>query len=217
MTTEMHRNIAWAGAGLGILLIVLQGTMAIPARMAEGGGFWRALVYYFSYFTIWTNTGLVLVYFAVAAGRKRLRFLTGPTARTLMAGSILIVMIIYAVLLAPVWNPQGLMLLTDIGLHYVAPVLYLVWWALGPHPVRLRYGRAAVMMVYPVAYCVWVIVRGLTIGRWPYPFVDVSTLGWGPVLLNMAGLSLVFAAVFLGAIGLSRRLHARARFGGLAR
>jgi len=217
MQKEWHEKLAWAGFALGIFLIVLQGTMAVPARMAEGGGPFRALVFYFSYFTILTNTGLVLVYFAVASGRRRLRFLTGPTARTLMAGSILVVMLIYALLLAPVWDPQGLMLLTDIGLHYLTPVLYLVWWLTGPHPVPLRWDRAGTMMIYPLAYCAWVIGRGVTIGRWPYPFVDVPDLGWARVMANMAGMAIVFLVVFLALIALGRVLHGRTRYGRLHR
>jgi len=215
MQKDLHDKLAWAGFALGIFLIVLQGTITIPLRMAEGGGPFRALVFYFSYFTILTNTGLVLVYFAAASGRRRLRALAGPTARTLMAGSILVVMVIYALLLAPVWKPEGLMKWTDIGLHYVAPLLYLVWWLSGPHPVPLRWERAAVMMTYPLAYCVWILARGAVIDRWPYPFVSVPDLGWARVIANIAGMAILFLIVFLAFIALTRMLNTRARYGRL--
>lgn len=217
MGADWHRKLAWAGFVLGVVLVVLQGAMVIPQRMAEGGGPFRALVFYFSFFTILTNTGVALVYLAVASGRRRLRALAGPTARTMMAGSIFVVMVIYALLLAPITDFRGLMRVLDIGLHYVAPVLYLAWWLAGPHPVRLRWGRAAVMMAYPLGYCAWVLVRGVAIGRWPYPFVSVPDLGWARVLLNMAGLAVLFALVFLAAIAISRALHARSRYGLLLR
>jgi hypothetical protein len=217
MRNDMHTTIAWAGFALGLFLLTLQATLTIPLRMAEGGGFFRALVFYFSFFTVLSNLGVTLVYFAVASGRKRLRFLAGPTARTMMAGSILVVMVVYAVLLQSAWNPQGLMKLSDIGLHYVAPLLYLGWWISGPHPVRLRWDRARVMMLYPVIYLVWVVVRGITIGRWPYPFVSVPDLGWGLVIANMAGMAVLFLVVYLAFIGVSRVLNARSRYGMLAR
>ena len=217
MSNETHRRIAWVGMTLGLLLLILQAFITIPLRMTEGGGFFFALVFYFSFFTILTNTGLVRVYAAGLSGWRRLRFLAGPTARTMMAGAILVVMLVYALLLAPLWNPQGLERLLDVGLHYVAPALYLIWWVVGPHPVRLRYGRVLVMMIYPLGYCVWVIARGITIERWPYPFVSVPELGWGQVLMNMAGLALVFVAVYFAAVAIARRLHARARFGHLMR
>jgi hypothetical protein len=217
MRNDMHSTIAWAGFALGLFLITLQATQTIPLRMAEGGGFFRALVFFFSFFTILTNLGVTLVYFAAASGRPRLRFLAGPTARTMMAGSILVVMVIYATLLQATWNPQGLMKLTDIGLHYVAPILYLAWWVIGPHPVRLRWDRARVMMLYPLGYLVWVVLRGIAIGRWPYPFVDVASLGWGRVVMNMAGMAILFLVVFLAFIAVSRLLNARSRYGMLAR
>lgn len=215
--SELHKTWAWAGFALGLFLIVLQGTITIPLRMAEGGGPLRALVFYFSFFTIIANAGLVLVYFAVASGRARLKALAGPTARTMMAGAILVVMLVYALVLQPLWDPQGLMLWADIGLHYVAPLVYLAWWLAGPHPVRLRWGRAGVMMILPAAYGVWVIVRGLWIGRWPYPFVSLPDLGWGAMLVNMAVMLAVFLAAFLAAIAVSRAMNARARFGLLPR
>jgi len=213
MGRNWHENLAWAGIGLGLFLIVLQGTITIPLRMTEGGGPWRALVYYLSFLTIWTNIGLVLIYAAAVSGWRGLRVLSGPTARTLMAGSIFMVMAVYAVLLAPVWNPTGLARVADAGLHYLTPALYLGWWLAGPHPVRLRWGRAGVMMLYPVVYCAWIIFRGMAIDRWPYPFVDVSVLGWGQVMTNMAFLALAFLAVYLAAIALGRTLHQRRRFG----
>lgn len=217
MRKDWHDKLAWTGFALGIFLIVLQGTLTVPARMAEGGGLWRALVFYFSYFTIWTNVGLVLVYFATASGRRRIRFLAGPTARTLMAGSILVVMLIYATLLAPMWSPMGLMRLTDAGLHYVTPILYLAWWLIGPHPVPLRWDRARVMMLYPLSYIAWVIGRGLAIDRWPYPFVHVPDLGWPRAIANMAGLAIVFLLAYLAVIGITRLRHGRARYGKLKR
>jgi hypothetical protein len=217
MRKDMHTTIAWIGFALGLFLITLQATQTIPLRMAEGGGIFRALVFFFSFFTILTNLGVTLVYFAVASGSPRVRFLAGPTARAMMAGSIFVVMVIYAALLQSAWNPQGLMKLSDIGLHYVAPILFLVWWAIGPHPVRLRWGRVGVMMLYPVIYLVWVVIRGISIGRWPYPFVSVPDLGWGQVLVNMVAMAVLFVVVFLGAIALSRALNARSRYGLLPR
>jgi hypothetical protein len=64
-------------------------------------------------------------------------------------------------------------------------------------------------MLYPAGYALWVILRGLVIGRWPYPFVSVPELGWGQVALNMVWMALVFLSAFLIAIALGRLLHAR--------
>ena len=216
MTGSLHVRLAWLGAALGAVLVIAQGFYTIPARMAEGGGIWRALVFYLSFFTIWTNTLLVVIYVAYASALPGLRALAGPTARTLGAGSILLVMVIYAILLSPLNPVTGVERALDTGLHYVAPVLFLVWWALGPHPVPLRWSRAAVMMAWPVGYMVWIIARGLVIDRWPYPFVSLPDLGWGRLVVNLCGLAIVFALVFLALIALSRALHRRNRYGVMA-
>jgi hypothetical protein len=83
--------------------------------------------------------------------------------------------------------------------------------------VPLRWSRVVPMLALPVLYALWVLVRGVTIGRWPYPFVSVPDLGWSRVLLNLGGLILVFALVDVAMIAAARFLHARARFGILAR
>lgn len=214
---DWHTKLAWAGLGLGLFLVTLQASQIIPLRMAEGGGFGRALVFFFSYLTILTNLGVALVYFASASRKKALRSLAGPTARAMMAGSIFAVMAAHLAQLLPGWNPQGLARLTDLALHYLTPLVFLFWWLTGPHPVHLRWSRVGVMMIYPLAYAVWVVFRGVTIGRWPYPFVSVPDLGWGQVLVNLALMLVIFALVYLAAVALSRTLNARARYGVLSR
>lgn len=215
MRGEGMARLAWAGVALGLILLVAQGAITIPARMAEGGGPLRALVFFFSYLGVIVLAGQTLVWFAAASGRWR--SLAGPTARTMMAGAGVAVMLIHAPLLAPATGGPGLKGLVDLGVHYLAPLAFVVWWAIGPHPVRLRWGRLWVMLALPVGYAVWVMVRGMAIGRWPYPFTAVPDLGYGRVLVNLAGLTLVFALVFLAMIAASRVLNARRRFGPMRR
>ena len=46
-------------------------------------------------------------------------------------------------------------------------------------------------------------------GWYPYPFIDVTKLGYGRMLLNSAGLILAFLALELLFVGLGRLLKAR--------
>ncbi|MCC6001180.1 MAG: Pr6Pr family membrane protein [Pararhodobacter sp.] len=216
MNGSLHVRLAWLGAALGVVLVIGQAFFTIPLRMTEGGGFWRALVFYFSFFTIWTNTLAVVVYLAYASALPALRTVAGPTGRTLVAGSMLVVMVTYILLLAPLHHPQGVERLMDTGLHYAAPILFLFWWVVGPHPVPLRWNRAGVMLIWPIGYAVWVVARGLVIDRWPYPFVSLPDLGWGRLLVNFVSITLVFAVVFLALIAVSRTLHQRNRRGMMA-
>lgn len=206
-------RLGWIGVALGLALLIVQGAITIPARMAEGGGPFRALVFYFSFLGIVVLTAQILVWLAALRGTGRLRALGGPTARTMMAGAGAAVMLIHAPLLAPATGATGLAGLVDLGVHYLVPILFLAWWLTGAHPVRLRWGRVLAMLALPVAWSAWILVRGVWIGRWPYPFTSVPDLGWGAVVLNMAGVTLVFALMFLAAIAATRALHSRARYG----
>lgn len=209
----MHKTLAWAGAALALAVLIWQGAITIPARMAEGGGPFRALVFYFSFLGVVVVTGQMLVWMAAAGGGARLRWLSGPTARAAMAGAGLGLVLVHAPLLAP-GTGGGL---ADLALHYLVPLAFVVWWVIGAHPVHLRWGRVLPMLALPAGWSLWVLIRGVTIGRWPYPFTAVPDLGWSRVIVNLAGLTLVFALVFLAVIAASRVLHGRARYGLLAR
>lgn len=210
---QSHRTLALAGVVLGLVVLLWQGAITIPARMAEGGGLLRALVFYLSFLGVLVVLGQVFVWMASARARPVLPWLAGPSARVAMAAAGVVAMLLHAPLLAAGTGGGA----ADLALHYLVPLAFLVWWAIGPHPVHLRWSRALPMLAMPVGYAVWVLARGAAIGRWPYPFTSVPDLGWARVVMNLAGLVLVFALVFLAMIAASRVLHGRVRFGLLAR
>lgn len=213
MRSQLHRMLAVAGVALGLVVLLWQGSVTIPARMAEGGGPFRALVFFLSFLGVLVVVGQMIVWSASARVRPLVPALAGPTARVAMAGAGMVAILLHAPLLVA-GTGGGL---SDLAVHYLVPLAFIVWWVIGPHPVPLRWSRAVPMMAVPVGYALWVVVRGVTIGRWPYPFVSVPELGWVQVLINLAGLIVVFALVFLAAIAASRALNARARFGLLGR
>ncbi len=213
MNEAMHIRLAWAGAALGVVLVIGQAFFTIPLRMAEGGGFLFALVFYLSFLSVWANLLAVLVYAGFASARPGLRSVSGPTGRTLAAGPMLFLLFGHAMGLLPMPGAQGLGRVFDIGLHYLAPALFLFWWLNGPHPVPLRWNRAYVMMALPLGYVAWVVGRGLAIDRWPYPFLSLPDLGWGGMLVNIVGFAVAFAVAFLGLIAVSRKLYRKNRWG----
>ena len=54
----------------------------------------------------------------------------------------------------------------------------------------------------------WTLLHGAVSGWYPYPFLDVSELGYPRTLLNIAGLVLAFLVLELALVGIGR-LHAR--------
>lgn len=210
---SLHRLLTFAGLFLGAAAIGLQAGLVIPMQMQAGDSLLRALAFYLSFFTILSNLGLVALYYGALIGN---RALCAPGVRAMLAAYIFVVMVVYHLVLASLWSPQGWWMVADQALHTVAPLLYLLWWVTGPHPRRLRYGRVWLMLVLPLAYCGYALIRGALSGRYPYPFLDAAELGYPAVAANVAGLAASFALVCLAAIAIGRALHRRAPRGAMA-
>ena len=68
----------------------------------------------------------------------------------------------------------------------------------------LRWPQVVVWQLYPAAYFAYVLIRG-TVNHWyPYPFLDVGTLGYLRVLINACAVLLVFVAVAMLLVALGR-------------
>jgi hypothetical protein len=179
---------AWAGLGLQLVLSVRLTYQAGTPSVAA------ALVTYLGYFTILTNLFVALVAGAeLADGRGTW---AGRLARRTVAGcataSVIFVCASYHFLLRNIWSPQGLQRVADIDLHYVVPLLALLHWTLSRGP-RLPARAPLIWCAYPAAYFVYALIRGAWLGTYPYPFIDVSALGYAKVWVN----SLILLAVYL--------------------
>ena len=64
--------------------------------------------------------------------------------------------------------------------------------------------------VYPLGYVAYVTARCEWLGSYPYPFIDVSVLGYRQALINTTGLLAAF-------IGLGYLVQLAARFGNAVR
>ena len=108
-------------------------------------------------------------------------------------------------------TPSGA--LANLLLHTVSPVGAVVAWLLvGPRP---RFDRRTVWwsVAYPLAWIGYTFVRGAAVHWYPYPFLDVATIGLGRALLNTAVVAVLFLAL-AGLAGLvDRRLPAGPRGG----
>jgi hypothetical protein len=167
-----------------------------------------AAIRFLSYFTDLSNVlvalAMTLPWLAPNTGLGR--FFTRLSVRTAILAYIIIVAVIYHYLLAKLWNPQGWQLVADTIEHVVAPALYVVDWALFVPKGTLRVKSAFVSLVFPLGYAAYSLVHGAATGFYPYPFIDVSHLGYDKVLTNMAMLILVFGGLGLLLIALDRWL-----------
>jgi len=95
-------------------------------------------------------------------------------------------------------NLQSWDLVADVILHYVIPILFVIDWLFLVPKETLKAKDAAVWLAFPVVYLVWTFIHGAYSSFYPYPFLNVNELGLARVLLNEAGLLIVF--LVLGSI-----------------
>lgn len=152
------------------------------------------------FFTILTNA-LIAVVFIRASLTRRL-----PSAALSGALTVYIIVVgsVYHALLAQN-HPFGTMkFFTDHGLHTVVPVLMVIWWGVVARKKGLRWSGPAQWIGFPVGYLLYVMIRGLTEGTYPYFFINVENLGMIATLVNVAGLALLFYLLGMALVGVGR-------------
>ena len=179
---------AWLGLGLQLVLSIRLSYRSEDPSLAA------ALVTYFGYFTILTNLFVALVATAELAGGRQAwaRALASRSVAGCATASIVFVCASYHLLLRNIWSPEGLQKLADFDLHYAVPLLALLHWTLS-RGARLPAHAPLIWCAYPAAYFAYVLIRGVWVHAYPYPFIDVSVLGLSRVWVN----SLILLATFL--------------------
>jgi hypothetical protein len=159
---------------------------------------------FFGFFTIQSNIiiAIVLLMLAVDGFAKRrqspLLLLTRASATTY----IVIVGIVYNTLLTGL---EGGVVLpwANTVVHVVLPIYALIDWVLFADRSPLPWRRFWIVVIYPIVWCVVVLIRGATDGWVPYPFLDPK-LGYGVVFLYVVGIAVAVLAVGAAVWALSR-------------
>ena len=204
----MKRETALSLIGfcVGIGLLVLQFSLTIPARMATGASPFASIVFYFSFFTVLSNIGVTLTYLASLTHWAWLGWFRRHQTKTMFAALIFIVMMVYHFVLAGIWQPAGLFKVADIGLHYVAPLLYLVWWAKLRRSETLKLSQISFMIAPALIYILYVFARGAVTGLYPYPFINAAVLGYATTIINTVVLLVASIAIMALFVGIDRLL-----------
>jgi hypothetical protein len=204
--TARQRVYALVGALLGWSTLMLQLYLIVNANIASGKGGIFGVLNFISYFTILTNILVTLTFTEVLLPEVWNPYFARPSVVGATALYIAIVGIIYSLVLRKLWNPTGLQLVADHVLHDVMPVVYLVYWLIFVRKGLLRWPDAARWVVFPAVYVAWVLARGSWSGFYPYPFMDVTKLGFPRVLANTAGLFVAFLVAGVLLIALDHAL-----------
>jgi hypothetical protein len=164
-----------------------------------------------SFFTIQSNilSGVTSAQLARNPNRD------GPVWRAVRLASLFgstVTGIVYSTVLAKVHEPHRWReASTNNVFHYVVPIMMALGWLLfGPRP-RIEVRTTALAMLWPVAGIVYILIYGAITKWYPYPFLDVTTHGYGRVIVNaVAVVAVLFVVTGLYWLG-DRRLPATDR------
>ncbi|WP_082112092.1 Pr6Pr family membrane protein [Pseudomonas frederiksbergensis] len=196
--------LGWAGLSIQLYLILL-------GRWELGASLLGGLVNFLSFFTVLTNTlaAVVLTWELTQRESAVRRWFLLPAVRSGIAVSIALVGLAYNLLLRHLWQPQGWQFIADELLHDVMPVLFIIYWGLWVPKGTLRLAHIGLWMIYPLVYFAYILLRGDLLAAYPYPFIDVASLGYPQVFINAGGILAGFVGIALGVVGLDRWLGRR--------
>lgn len=192
----------------GWIAIILQLYLILRNRKLD---VWPTIIQFFSYFTILTNL-LVALYssFLLINPQSNLgKWFLKPATATALTVYITIVGIVYNFILRFLWAPQGLQKIVDEGLHSLIPLLCIIHWLTWIPKKSLEWKNVFPWLVYPLVYFTYIIIRGAFSSLYPYPFIDVTALGYTKVVLNSLILSFGFLIVALLYVGIGKLIAAR--------
>ena len=178
------RRYAASAATLGAAARILQFILILAPRLNTPTGWLIALGRFLGYFSIQMNILVVIAFACIATGSRGpvARLLARPAAAAGITVWMLLVALGYELLLRALIKPQGLNWVADLLLHIIMPVLYVAhWWVWCPKK-GLEWKHAAYWCLVPLAFLGVIIVRALAGGGYTYPFLNVSKLGFPPVV-----------------------------------
>jgi len=191
--------LTWLGLLFGAGGLVLQFSISMQQMLGSGRDLFGSLGHFFAYYTILTNIILVLIYLSEVLPSAGLALFRHPVVRGMMAANIALVALYVFFVLRFLGSLDGLFLLADNVLHYLCPVLYLLWWLVAQPHGRLRWGNLPVMLAPTLVYFIYAMARGAWVQEYPYPILNSIELGYAQVALNAvymtAGLAVLTAAV----------------------
>ncbi len=163
-----------------------------------------SVVNFFSFFTIESNVFGAAV-FAVAgwAAYKNRSIAHLAAIRGASTLYMAITGIVYSLLLANA-DVQTPIPWINAVLHYIFPVLIVADWLIDPPKKTITFKKALIWLTFPVVYAIYSLVRGASTHWYPYPFLNVDTLGYGQVLANCIVVAIGGLAILAAVVGLPK-------------
>ncbi len=143
---------------------------------------------FFSYFTNLSNLFAAFVLLFSVFGRSSHK----DAWRYVSVVNMTVVGLVFAVLLRNV-DLGALRPWVNFVVHYLMPVAVVLDWLLRRPAAKLDAKLIALALVFPIAYLVYVLWRGASMGWYPYPFLNPANVGgYGGVAVYGLGIAATF-------------------------
>jgi hypothetical protein len=153
-------------------------------------------VNFFSYFTILSNVGAIILLGALAIRPA----LVGVEGFVVFRGAVTLYMIItgivYNVLLAPAsadvnTNTQWV----NFIVHVLGPIVVALDWFVYRSPIKPTVGQMATWWIFPALYLIYTLIRGPFADWYPYPFLDPNQKSVGAIIGYCVGILVAFVLI----------------------
>lgn len=188
--------IGWFTIIAQFLLMLENRTTSVP----------EMTIRFFSFFTILTNI-LVALYFTnkVFRSKKTSENLFSKTGTlTAVTVYITVVGLVYQIALRHLWKPTGMQRIVDELLHTIIPTLAIIYWFLYEQKHMLTWKMISKFLLYPLFYLGYILLRGKFSEFYPYPFINVTELGWPQIGINILVLFSVFLILSILFVGIGK-------------
>ena len=164
---------------------------------------------YYAYLTIQSNIAFTIV--TALAGAVALRSDRDPGWLTATRACILTCTVTAGIVFALIVQQAGSNTVpidvptSDLVLHFWLPPLAIVEWFLSPGRGRTAWRTIVFVLGYTLTWGGLTMLRGATVGWFPYYFLDPGQLSGPLEFIRLSGLALlVFAVVGLAVVALTR-------------
>jgi hypothetical protein len=189
--------VGWFAILVQLYLMLLNRVASVP----------ETVIRFFSFFTILTNILVALSASVIFIKRSPSKnFFQRSNNITALTVYIFIVGLIYNLILRYIWEPKGMQRIVDELLHLIIPILFVIYWFLYVSKKELKWNNFWAWLLYPLAYIIYVLIRGVYSGFYPYPFVDVTAHGYKTVTINSLLITVLFIFFSLLFIGTGRKI-----------
>ncbi len=159
----------------------------------------------YRYFTMQTNLfvliwwSLALIYFNNSTVMTRLH---GPVKGAITI-YISVTFIVFATVLSPIYHPTGFDAFSNIVLHYLVPVFFILDWFVTER-VDYQLKSLPVWLLYPILYLGFSQVHGVLTTSYLYPFLNSKDLGLVRFFVSISILLVLFIVLCVICLGIAK-------------